>query len=159
LWQLPPLAPPITDLLRSCLAHDPNQRPAPGRLAAEVSALAEAVVGPSLRRWCQDHAWQARRTRAATLEGQVLVEAPLVLDDAPVWNGRTHPPRVVARPPGTIDPGAVPPPPVRRPAQPGPPPGLVAASVAAGCFVAGLVGSAVLLVASLVGLALFATHA
>jgi serine/threonine protein kinase len=167
LWQLPPVAPPIAELLRSCLAHDPVLRPPPGQLAADVAALAESSVGPSLRRWCRDRPWKVGRPRTATLEGQVLVEAPLVLDPPPsaVGTDLTKTPRV-GRPIGTLDPGVVeglrPPPRTRRRAprprvgRDAPSAGLVAASVAMGCFVVGLAGTAAALAATLAGFALLA---
>jgi serine/threonine-protein kinase len=152
---LPPLAPAVVDILKACVAHDPSARPGPAELAAEMASLAESAVGPTLREWCRDHPWRAGPPRAATLEGRVLVESPLVLDEPTEARPRKLvPPRIVREPRPTLDPNALAAKSsLGRMQAEAIEVGVVAGAVAAGCFVIGMVGAGVALAVTIAGIA------
>jgi hypothetical protein len=120
-----------------------------------MANLAESTVGPTLREWCRDRPWRAGPPRTATLEGRVLVESPLVLDEPKETRPRKLvPPRIVREPRPTLDPKALAAGTgLRRMQAEAIEVGVVAGAVAAGCFVIGMVGAGVALAVTVAGIA------
>jgi len=67
----------IQDLCRSCLQHDPENRPTAAQLSAECERLSDELGGPNLRAWARSQQWPDRPGSPASLTGQTLEECPL----------------------------------------------------------------------------------
>ncbi|MEZ4318224.1 MAG: serine/threonine-protein kinase [Myxococcota bacterium] len=64
----------VRTLLASALAYDAADRPTPVALARECDALADALGGPSLARYCRARAWSTMASVAGELDGHTLRE-------------------------------------------------------------------------------------
>ena len=92
----------VCELVRHCLAYLPADRPTAEELARRCDLLADAVGGPSLRRWARARQWPEEGADEGELDGRTLVEGtlegPVVRPPpAPAADLLTEAPRPVSR--------------------------------------------------------------
>ena len=75
LEKLPDLHPELAPLVRDCLAYDPADRPSAEDLQSRAEIIAEAIGGPTPRRWARDAQFpDERAVEGASLLGLTLSE-------------------------------------------------------------------------------------
>lgn len=91
-------------VVEDCLRFDPDARPTAALLATRLEALAEAIEGPSLRRWCADRSWSDAPPIQGELEGKTLAEGALAIGPGSVEvEAAPRRPSLTARPIGTME--------------------------------------------------------
>jgi serine/threonine protein kinase len=115
------LPPAVGVLLGDMLAYDEDVRPTAQAIAERCEALAEALDGPTTRRWMRQHDCRPPRSRRGTLQGLTLSDgveeaAPSTDQDPAHGNGSastipstlpplaSHEPRLRPRVPATMPP-------------------------------------------------------
>jgi len=102
---LPELPTELRELVEAMLAATPDERPTAAEVARRCEALADDLPGPSLRRWCADHAWPEVPATTGSLAGRRLVEGELPTPQtAPRAASDASPPRMMTQARGTLDP-------------------------------------------------------